>query len=289
MAALHRPTNDTPDAAAWPRISIVTPSMNQADFLEKTIESVLGQGYPNLEYIIIDGGSTDGSVEVIRRYADRLTYWVSEPDGGQSEAINKGFARATGAVMTWLNSDDVLMPGALSLVGEIFARHPEIAWLTGLPANVDAAGHLAEVPPPTARFRGLIRRGWYHGRALGFIRQEGSFWRRGLWDACGPLDESLHYTMDYALWRRFAARASLVNVSSILAAYRFQPMQKTGDLDPYYKEAGVRLPALARLVALPVRLLVSLASWPFAHRVSYQRRTASWRFKPGPFFRAGLV
>src|SRR5262245_21335405 len=111
-----------PDGAAWPRITIVTPSYNQAPFLEETIRSVLLQGYPNLEYIIIDGGSSDGSVELMRRYEPWLAYWVSEPDGGQSEAINKGWCSATGTVTTWLSSDDIYTPGALKAVAEGMAR-----------------------------------------------------------------------------------------------------------------------------------------------------------------------
>ncbi|MBL8121111.1 MAG: glycosyltransferase, partial [Anaerolineae bacterium] len=125
-----------------PRITLVTPSYNQAAYLERTIRSVIDQDYPALQYLIMDGGSTDGSVEIIRRYERHLDGWVSQPDGGQSDAINQGFARAEGEIMTWLNSDDVLLPGALRLVGEIFARWPEIAWLTGQPANLDVDDHL---------------------------------------------------------------------------------------------------------------------------------------------------
>ncbi len=159
-----------------PIITIITPSYNQAAYLEATIRSVLEQDYPALRYIVMDGGSSDGSVDIIKRYADQLTYWVSEKDRGQSDAINKGFLyTASGErtstqneIMTWLNSDDVLLPGALKHVGEIFAKYPQIQWLAGQPANMDADGkHLKLGRLKTGHGRGFIRRGWYHGRRIG--------------------------------------------------------------------------------------------------------------------------
>jgi glycosyltransferase involved in cell wall biosynthesis len=265
---------------ALPRISVVTPSYNQAAFLRKTLDSVLSQNYPNLEYIVIDGGSTDGSVEILRGYSHHFFYWVSEPDRGQSHALNKGFARATGEILTWLNSDDVLLPGALEAVGEIFAQYPQIQWLTGQPTNLDAYDHLRVFPLKTGRFRALIRRGWYHGRGLGFIRQEGTFWRRGLWEKTGAsLNEAKHYAMDDDLWRRFAHDADLVTVDKPLAAFRAHEAQKTADLDQYYVEAGVRLPNASRVVMLPIRAIFTLLSWAFAPRVV--RRQGEWRFIPG--------
>jgi glycosyltransferase involved in cell wall biosynthesis len=256
-----------------PRITVVTPSYNQAAFLEHTLCSVLDQRYPNLQFIVMDGGSQDGSVAIIRRYADQLDYWVSEADAGQADAINKGFARADGEIMTWLNSDDVLLPGALHIVGEIFARNPHVHWLTGQPANTDVDDHLRHWPIQVAYFQGLIRRGWYHGRALGFIRQEGTFWRRTLWEIAGSqLDVSRRYTMDYALWRQFAVHAPLVTVDQHLAAFRHQAAQKTHDLTPYYKEAGITLPAVTRYLALPLRALCTLLSWPLAPHVTGTRR-----------------
>lgn len=258
-----------------PRISIVTPSYNQAAFLRKTLDSVLDQNYPNLEYIVIDGGSTDGSVDILREYNAKLTYWVSEPDNGQSHALNKGFAHTTGEIVTWLNSDDVLLPGALHAVGEIFARYPQIQWLTGQPANLDIRDHLRIFPLKTGRFRPLILRGWYHGRGFGFIRQEGTFWRRSLWEQIGEsLDEAMHYAMDDNLWRRFAQYADLVTVDMPLAAFRSQPQQKTAQLDPYYAEAGVKLPHAARVIMLPLRAIFTLISWRFAPRVV--RRNGEW-------------
>ena len=266
------------------RLSLVIPSYNQAAFLETCLRSALEQAHPDLEVLVMDGGSTDGSREIIERHAGQLAYWQSQPDGGQAAAINAGMALATGDILTWLNSDDFLLPGALSLVREVFTRWPQVRWLTGRPANADAEGRLAEIGPATGRFRALIRRGWYHGRGLGFIRQEGTFWRRTLWEqAGGQVSEHFQQAMDFDLWRRFAAHADLVTVDSILAAFRFQPNQKTADSAYYYHEAGVRVPAWLRPVILPCRALFTLASWPFAPRIVYRRaapgRPAGWELK----------
>ncbi|NDJ62456.1 MAG: glycosyltransferase [Chloroflexi bacterium] len=272
-----------------PKISLVTPSYNQAQFLETTLRSVLDQHYPKLEYFVMDGGSADDSPEIIRRYAHQFAGWVSAPDAGQAAAINAGFARSTGEIMAWLNSDDLLMPGALSLVGQIFARYPQITWLSGWDANVDVDGHITAVRLPVGRFSALIRRGWYHGRGLGFIRQESTFWRRALWERSGgQLDEKRRYTMDFALWQRFAAHADLVTVDSLLAAFRHQPQQKTAEIERYYAEIGVRLPSAARLLTLPLRAALAGPTWPLTPHVRYDRHTHAWQFRPGPLFRPGI-
>lgn len=277
------------------RISIVTPSLNQAQYLESTIRSILGQNYPDLEYVIIDGGSTDGSVDIIRKYEGQLAYWVSEPDTGQGEAINKGFRHTTGEILTWLNSDDMLLPGALSLVSDLFAKNPEIAWLTGRSCGIDAPGRICELGPPMGHPRLMIRLGWYHGRSvLGFIQQEGTFWRRALWErAEGRLETERHYSMDFDLWQRFAAHASLVTVDSVLAAFRYHPARKSaGDrIDRYYAEAGVRQPKYPEFVrpfALRLRELAAMVLQPFAPRVAYKRSTGEWHFAPGSGFRPGV-
>jgi len=263
-------------ASDYPRISIITPSYNQADFLRRTLASIHEQGYPNLEHIVIDGGSTDDSPAILAAYADQLAHWVSEPDRGQSDAINKGMARATGDILTWLNSDDVLLPGALHTVGAIFAQLPAVRWLTGRPANIDADDQLRIFPLRTGRIRRWIRAGRYHGRAWGFIRQEGTFWRRDLWlEVGGCLDVDRHYSMDFDLWQRMAAHADLVTVDRPLAAYRSHAAQKTAQLDRYYQEAGITMPEAARLFMIPARALLSPLLWYASPRVT--EHAGAWR------------
>lgn len=272
-----------------PTISLVTPSYNQAQFLEQTLQSVLEQKYPRLEYIVMDGNSSDGSVDIIQRYAANLTYWVSEPDRGQADAINRGFTHATGDVLGWINSDDILLPGALQVVGELFARYPHIAWVTGLSATIDAAGQTTRMSPRTGKFAPLIRRGWYHGRLLGFIRQESTFWRRELWDKSGGfVDADLTYGMDFDLWRRFAHHADLVSIQTPLAAYRQHPQQKTAALESYYREIGVRLPHAVRLFTLPTRVVIDWVAQPLTPQVRCQPDRGIWQFRPGLFFRPGV-
>jgi GT2 family glycosyltransferase len=221
----------------WPRISIVTPSYNQASFLETTIQSVLKQGYPNLEFIVIDGGSTDGSVEIIERYADRLTHWESGPDRGQSHALNKGFSRATGSLLTWLNSDDQLAPGALFTVAEAFIRHqPDL--VVGRcarimhPSFIPYHFHRCRLPlnvvQPLLEDKLLeLDDCWMTGH---FFHQPEVFFTKDIWTRSGGhVREDLYYSMDYELWLRFArAGSTIFAIPDVLAIFRQHSNQKTG-------------------------------------------------------------
>lgn len=229
---------------AWPRISIVTPSFNQGAYLEATLRSVLDQGYPNLEYLVLDGGSTDESVAIIERYADRLDYWVSERDGGQYDALNRGLQRSSGAIMGWLNSDDKLMPWALSVVAEVFRAFPEVEWITGgFPVQWNAAGQAVRCGVKLGYSRELFLRGGYlPGRpwfARGYLQQESTFWRRSLWErAGGSIDATLRYAGDFELWARFFTHAEPVVVGALLGGIRKHGVQKTAQyLDRYHDEA----------------------------------------------------
>lgn len=201
-----------------PLISVVTPSYNQAQFLEATLRSVLEQDYPRLEYIVCDGGSTDGSADLIRRYADqfpgRLAWWYSQRDRGQAHAINTGLARATGDILAWLNSDDVYLPGALSAVAEAFARHPAAGVIYGDLDLIDERGRVIGRHPtrPYQQPEVLTQRA--------IIPQPAAFWRRAVSAAAGPLREDLHYAFDFDFWLRAGLRFPFVYLPQRLAQFR---------------------------------------------------------------------
>jgi len=207
----------TAPSSQFPRISVITPSLNQGEFLDTCIESVLAQEYPNLEFIVIDGGSTDGSLEIIKAHADHFTHWVSEPDNGQSHAINKGLQRATGELVTWLNADDFFYPGALQAMAEAWAANPDAAfyWGNGNRVHRDGQKRFSHYPDADVFFdRTALIEG------LNYILQPATFINHKVLASAGFLDESLHYGMDTDLWIRLSGVAEPVRVSACIAANR---------------------------------------------------------------------
>jgi glycosyltransferase involved in cell wall biosynthesis len=220
-----------------PRISIVTTNYNGVAWLEETLRSVLDQNYPDLEYVVIDGGSTDGSQQIIEKYADRLAYWESTPDRGFAHAYNKGFARTTGDIMAWLNSDDTHTPWTLATVARCFSDQPQVQWLTTLcPLVRGRTGEMLLMPADPFN-KELFYAGIY-GRVLPFVQQESTFWRRELWEKSGAvLDESLNLAIDTELWARFFRSAELHAVSAPLGCFRYRKDSKSGsDINAYYAE-----------------------------------------------------
>jgi glycosyltransferase involved in cell wall biosynthesis len=217
-----------------PRISLVTPSFNQNRFLELTLRSVIEQEYPDLEYIVIDGGSSDGSVETIERYQKHLTYWESKKDTGPGDALNKGFSRTTGEVMGWLNADDVYLPRALSIVGSVFQTHPQIDWLTSGSINISEDGRVFQVQPARKHYSPWVQIFNYSPPP-----QHCTFWRRRLWEKAGSrVTEATPY-MDCELWLRFYEHNRPYLLDTVLAAWRLHHRSfSMKNVDAFYRNMG---------------------------------------------------
>ncbi len=269
------------------KFSIVTPSYNQARFLDAAMTSVLSQP-GEVEYIVMDGGSTDGSRAIIERHASRLAHWQSERDGGQYDAITRGFARATGDVFAWLNSDDMFYEGAFAVVAEIFEQFPQVEWLTTTTQiRWDAAGRIARV----LNVPGYTANGFFAGEhlpdsgafSLGWIQQESTFWRRSLWENAGSqIGAGYPLAGDFELWARFFKHAELYALEVPLGGFRFHGDQKTGgDRSDYMTEAG------RSLLAHGGQRLGAFAQWKRRHRfamraakiVRHNRHTGEWEIK----------
>ena len=259
-------------ACSWPRVSIVTPSYNQGQFIEETIRSVLLQGYPNLEYIIVDGGSTDGSVEVIRKYEPWLAHWVSEPDDGQAAAINKGWQRATGDIVAWLNSDDLYEPGAVCTAASSLQDHPEVAMIYGKYLRIDQRGNPLPMDHAKPRIPPQIdMRHWLTSWECP-IAQPSVFVRREILERVGMLDPALHFAMDMDLWVRIALVADLGYIPIVLSRARIHPAAKSGRL---YTVQAQDVLSIANKVAasddlprefVPIRKQIRGGSYLFAAR-----------------------
>jgi glycosyltransferase involved in cell wall biosynthesis len=204
------------DVSSWPRIALVTPVLNSGKYIEQTIRSVLAQGYPNLDYFIVDGGSTDRTLNIIGKYESQISGWMSEPDSGMYDALNKGFARTSGEIMGWISATDMLHPGGLTAVGAIFRDLPGVEWITGRPSTFTEDGVTTRVDgvPHWSRWRFLAG-------ANRHIQQESTYWRRSLWDrAGGRVDATRRWASDFELWVRFFRHARLYPADVLIGGFR---------------------------------------------------------------------
>lgn len=285
--------------AGTPRISVVTPALNQVPYIEATLTSVLDGSVAPAEYVVLDGGSTDGTADTIARYGQRLSSWASQPDDGQYDAIARGFERTTGDVMAWLNAGDVFLPWTLRLVSELFARFPHVEWLTTQrPLAIDERGVAIQSEYVGGYARESFRAGvnlpggdWF---ARAGIQQESTFWRRSLWErAGGRLATQLGYAGDFELWLRFFDHAEPYAVDVPLGGRRVHAGQKTAHLAQYVDEAHRVLAAAGgkpgtRSVARravyhalgrrPLRRLPTTVALPLrALGLLHRARTVVWR------------
>ncbi len=246
-----------------PKVSIITPSYNQGHFLEASIRSVLTQDYPNLEYILVDGGSKDESLQVIQQYADRLTWWVSEKDKGHADALNKGFSHATGDILAWLNSDDIYHPGAISEAVAFLQAHPEVGLVYGNANLIDDTGKpIGQFAAKQTSYKQMLR-GSVH------IPQATTFFRADLWRAVGPLDLSLFFAFDYDLWVKLAKVSEIRYVPRVWADFRMHDLGKSVKNDDvcypdmqrvYERETGRKI-SMLRLRGLARRLFYAWLPW----------------------------
>jgi len=226
------------------RIVIVTPTYNSEQYLERCILSVKNQHYDNYEHVIVDGGSTDGTIEILKKYENTYPMrWISEPDNGMYDAINKGFKLAQGDILAWLNSDDFYYPWTMGVVETAFEKK-RIQWLIGISSSaVTIAGEdiVYQLPNMPAIYNSrMIAKGVYDGRQMYFIPQEACFWTRQLWERVGGLDSTYRSAGDYHLWKKFAKEAELYTVQCNLAAFQVRENQKSSDRETYYKEVARR-------------------------------------------------
>lgn len=220
-----------PERSSWPRMTVITPSLNQGQFLEQTIRSVLLQGYPDLEYIVIDGGSKDGSVDIIRKYGKWMAYWVSEPDRGQSHAINKGLSKATGDIVAWLNSDDYYLPGTLKIIADQAFLNPNAgAWAGGgRQLDPETGKQLWERLPPPLTHKEILNWSQY------YLPQPSCFMNRRVLDERLYVNEHYHMQMDFDLWLRISKEFEMIPINRVLSANYRHSMAKTGRADLGYR------------------------------------------------------
>lgn len=270
------------------KISLVTAVRNAMPWVSETVQSVLTQSCPDLEYIVIDGASTDGTREYLESRRGAFAHFVSEPDPGQYHALAKGMAHTSGDIMGWINGDDILLPWTLKLVRRIFCEFPDVEWITGSPAFLNADSECFLVSPVAASYpRQYLANGWFREGLLGYVMQENTFWRRNLWERAGGLDLRWQWAADFDLWVRFAEHAELTAVATPLAAFRVRGQQNRSRQGTSYADEVHRRcsllpspPVWWRLIARfgkPGEALLRLLQWADTPLIAHALTGESWQ------------
>jgi hypothetical protein len=275
----------TPELA----ISIVSTCRNCEKYIEKTILSITGQSYGNLQFIVIDGASTDSTMEIVAQHRSKIDTVISEPDEGQYYGIQKGLSLCTGEIMAWLNADDMYYPWTFSVVNAVFKKFPQVDWIIGQPSYINAENQCIRVSgnAGTAYPRTYIKNGWFRASLAGYLQQESMFWRRSLWEKSGGLNLTYQYAADFDLWARFAVHADLYSVTVPLAAFRKLPGEQKSSLgrNEYEREVAEICrpldspPFIWRTVAkksVAMEHLCRLMIWKKCGLITYSERAKDW-------------
>lgn len=270
-------------------ISVVTACYNSEQYIEHTLRSVLDQRYSNLQYIIVDGASTDNTLEIIEKYRGNVDTIISEPDEGQYCAIQKGLILADGEIMAWLNADDIYYPWTFSVVNEIFEKYPDVEWLTGVPSYINEVGQCIRVAncAASAYPKKYIKNGWFRSSLAGYLQQESMFWKKSLWQKVKSLNLNLKYAADFELWTRFAEHAELYSLSVPLAAFRVRPGVQRSSInkDKYENEVSYACRNLKKppniwaniaSIGLAANHMCRMLIWKQCKVISYSQSKQDW-------------
>lgn len=272
-----------------PKISIVVPCLNMELYIEQTIKSIINQEYPNLELIIMDGGSSDSTLKILDKYNSFTTILISEKDGGQYKAVQKGMSLATGEILAWINADDIYYPWTLQFVSKVFLEDSTINWIGGIPTTMNEKGEIEGFSYNTpSRPKKYIQKGWFKAGMFGYLQQEGMFWSRELWNKSGGLDTTLKLAADYQLWIKFSNHAEMVSVGVPFACFRIRNDSRSRALETNYKNevnevsCNFRKPnILFRLLSTNKHLNILARKLTFKRSLTYKyyKTDQNWRLQ----------
>lgn len=271
------------------KISIIVPCFNMSLYIRDTLDSIINQKYENYELIVVDGGSTDGTIDIIKEYHDNITIFISESDKGQYDAINKGMKLANGDILCWLNADDIYFRWTLKMVSFIFNKFNDVMWITGSPSFTDKNNYLTKINCNVGgKPKSYIANGFFNDKLYGFLQQENMFWRKKVWETCGPLNNDYSLASDFELWTKFAKKHDLVSISIPLASFRmrFDSRSKTG-INKYNEEVKLISQPFKKKKILTIisskhqvlNKLIRLLTWKKSKVVYYSTKNQKWIYK----------